>query len=160
MPIDIVRYQVTTGENIPVTREATGDISKDSLAAESVRRGGGFASNPGQEQGPQKRSQQPQAQSGGGSLESQQSYAGPAPTYVTNQRHRDPAGPHGKNLKEGGFEGSGTEAGLLPEPGSMEDPTRIATGLAAQGRKEAGTEQEGGVERKTWYTALGGDKAA
>ncbi|AEO59237.1 hypothetical protein MYCTH_94730 [Thermothelomyces thermophilus ATCC 42464] len=133
MSIGIVHYQVTTGENIPVTREATGDISKDSLAAE-VR---------------QKRSQQPQAQPGGGVLESQQSYAGLAPTYVTNQRHRDPAGPHGRNLKEGGFEGSGTEAGPLPEPGSMEGPTRIATGLAAQGRKEAGTKQEGGVEGKT-----------
>ncbi|KAL2178253.1 uncharacterized protein P884DRAFT_323284 [Thermothelomyces heterothallicus CBS 202.75] len=146
------QYNYTSApSNIPVTREATGDISKDSLAAESVRRGGEFASNPGQEeQGPQKRSQQPQAQPGGGGLESQQSYAGPAPTYATNQRHRDPAGPHGRNLKDGGFEGSGTEAGSgpLPEPGSMEDPTRIATGLAAQGRKEAGTKQEGGVEGK------------
>ncbi|KAL2162396.1 hypothetical protein VTH06DRAFT_7309 [Thermothelomyces fergusii] len=119
--------KVTTGDAIPVTREAPGDTS-----------------NPGQEPG------QPE----GGGLESQRSYAGPAPTYVTNQRHRDPAGPHGKNLKEGGFEGSGTEAGPLPEPGSMEDPARIATGLAAQGRKE------GGVQGKTWYTALGGDKAA
>ncbi|KAL2149166.1 hypothetical protein VTH82DRAFT_8514 [Thermothelomyces myriococcoides] len=160
--------KVTTGENIPVTREAPGSVPKDSLAAESVRRGGGFASNPGQQQGEgaQRRpQQQPRSQSeGSGILESQHSYAGAAPTYVANQWHRDPAGPHGKNLKEGGFEGSGTAAGPLPEPGSKEDPSRIATGLAAQDRKEAGTRQGGGggggVEGKTWYSALGGDEAA
>ncbi|KAL2198186.1 hypothetical protein P885DRAFT_76892 [Corynascus similis CBS 632.67] len=186
--------KVTTGENIPTTREATGKVGQDSLAAESLRKGGEFAANTsagGQyhEQGPQKRSQQHSGtqqtstgagtgnkatslglenkqtsrgtgQTGTGSgegLESQRSYAGAAPTYVNNQWYRDPAGPHGKNLKEGGFEGSGTEGGPLPEPGSMEDPSRIATGLAAQGRKEgAGT----GAQSKTLYTPLGGDENA
>src|SRR5689334_15259614 len=47
--IDTICYQATTGD-VPVTHEATGNVAKDSLAAESVRRGGEFAANPGQEQ--------------------------------------------------------------------------------------------------------------
>ncbi|KAG7286365.1 hypothetical protein NEMBOFW57_008674 [Staphylotrichum longicolle] len=82
---------------------------------------------------------------------------GPAPTYVNSQRYRDPAGPHGKNLKEGGFEGSGTEAGPLPEPGSMEDPSRAATGLGSQSQSQG---KKGGEQGKSWYTPLGGDEPA
>ncbi|KAK4249718.1 hypothetical protein C7999DRAFT_39201 [Corynascus novoguineensis] len=177
--------KVTTGEDIPTKREATGKVAQDSLAAESLRKGGEFAANTpagGQypEQGPQKQSQQhsgthqtstgagtgnkttslgqenQQTSSGtgqtstgsGGGLESQRSYAGPAPTYVYNQWYREPGGPHGKNIKEGGFEGSGTEGGPLPEPGSMEDPSRIATGLGGGG---------GGVsEGKKWKREMSG----
>ncbi|KAK3294990.1 uncharacterized protein B0H64DRAFT_476359 [Chaetomium fimeti] len=212
--------KVTTGENIPVTREAPGNVPEGSLAAESARKGGEFASNPGQhEQAPQKRSQQPQTQSsqtsGGtadkatslnlenqqtargtgqgqglgqgqeqhqatrgqgtgktasetGGLESQSSYGGAAPTYLAGQRHRDPAGPHGKNLTEGGFEGSGTEAGPLPEPGSAEDPARAASrgmraaAAAAPGQGRAGGvgAGAGGVEEGSWYTPLRGDEPA
>ncbi|KAK4126683.1 hypothetical protein N657DRAFT_687117 [Parathielavia appendiculata] len=89
-----------------------------------------------------------------------------APSYVPNQRYRDPAGPHGKNLTEGGFEGSGTEGGPLPEPGTMDDPTRVATrdlkaAMGSQGR-DAGPRQMGGVEGegKSWYTPLKGDESA
>lgn len=86
---------------------------------------------------------------------------GPAPTYVNSQRYRDPAGPHGKNLKEGGFEGSGTEAGPLPEPGSMEDPSRVATGLGSQGQGQGQRQgKKGGEQGKSWYTPLGGDEPA
>lgn len=192
---------MTTGENIPTTREAPGKV-EGSLAAESAHKGGEFASNPGMEQAPQKRSQ-PQASAsaaapskttslhvenqqtargtgqgktakettsssgggGGGGLESQESYGGAAPTYVTNQRYRDPAGPHGKNLQEGGFEGSGTEAGPLPEPGSKDDPTRTAmrdlqTGLRSAPGQGAGPRQPGAVEGKHWYSPLDGDEPA
>jgi len=209
--------KVTTGENIPTTREAPGNVPEGSLAAESASKGGEFASNPGQEQAPQKRSQQSQPQASsragthegggtapakttslhlenqqtargtagqgtpsgggkkmakesssasGGGLESQQSYGGAAPSYAANQRFRDPAGPHGKNLKEGGFEGSGTEAGPLPEPGSMEDPARAATrdlraGMASTVKGTGpGKQTGGGVEGKSWYTPLGGDEPA
>ncbi|KAK4154161.1 hypothetical protein C8A00DRAFT_14695 [Chaetomidium leptoderma] len=201
--------KVTTGENIPTHREAPGKVPEGSLAAESARKGGEFASNPGQEeQGPQKYQQQQQQSSshtggtaankttslhlenqqtsrgtgtgttgkktaketgtgtggGGGGLDSQASYGGAAPTYVSNQRHRNPAGPHGKNLKEGGFEGSGTEAGPLPEPGSMEDPARVATrGMKAGVGGTGGgpnKQQAGGTGGKTWYTPLGGDEPA
>jgi hypothetical protein len=95
------------------------------------------------------------------SIENQQAYGGAAPTYVSNQRYRDPGGPHGKNLTEGGFEGSGTEGGPLPEPGSMDDPSRVAqanfrSGMASQGR-DAGPRQTEGAGEKTWYTPLGGN---
>jgi hypothetical protein len=58
---------------------------------------------------------------------------------------KDKKGPHGKNLKEGGFEGSGTDGGPLPEPGSMEDPARLAElNLIAKAKKVRG----GGVGNK------------
>lgn len=162
---------MTTCEHVATTRKAPGTVPAGSLAAESVHKGGAFASNPGQhEQAPQKRSQQPQAaqsasRSGGGgttdkttplnlenqqtargihtntgkttsetgghssgssSLPNQQSYGGAAPSYLAGQQRRDPAGPHGRNLREGGFEGRGTGAGPLPEPGSAQDPARAA----------------------------------
>lgn len=160
---------MTTGENIPTTREAPGNVLEGSLAAESARKGGAFASNPDQhEQGHEQQARKPGTGTGKtasetGSLENQSSYGGAAPTYLAGQMRRDPAGPHGKNLKEGGFEGSGTEAGPLPEPGSAEDPGRAATrGLsaaaaAAPGVGRAGT---GGVEEGSWYTPLKGDEPA
>lgn len=211
---------MTTGENIPTTREAPGNVPEGSLAAESARKGGAFASNPGQqqqhEQAPQKRSQQPQSssQSGGtpdkttslnlenqqtargtgtgtgqgheqarkqpttdtsktagGGLETQpKAYGGPAPTYLAGQMHRDPAGPHGKNLTEGGFEGSGTERGPLPEPGSVQDPGRAAVrglGVSAVAGPGRGSGTGGGkglgagkVEEGSWYSPLEGDEPA
>lgn len=224
---------MTTGENIPVTREAPGNVPQGSLAAESARKGGAFAENPTQqqgagEQGPKKRQQQPQSssgqqqhtQEGGGTapskttslhLENQQSSRGtgqsegpqgggqqqrqkgqvlgvkgsnppmatgfketnpedqgaPAPSYAANQqRLRDPAGPHGKNLTEGGFEGSGTEEGALPEPGSEQDPTRAATNEMRAGMRSGlrsgggGKEGAGEGKGKSWFTPLGGDEPA
>ncbi|KAK4142061.1 uncharacterized protein C8A04DRAFT_38580 [Dichotomopilus funicola] len=211
--------KVTTGENIPVTREATGPVASGSLAAESTAEGGGFAANKpaleGQEQGRRRQpQQQPQhgrstvRRTGAGDtstslgLENQQTSRGAttgdntgggtrhtrktagasegpttssaqpatAPTYVASQYIRNPAGPHGKNLHEGGFEGSGTAEGALPEPGSMEDPGRAALGLGVGGtassrkgmggggKEEEGTGSASGGE-KTWYTALGDEDA-
>ena len=49
-----------------------------------------------------------------------------APTYVNKQYTRDQAGPHGKNLQEGGFEGSGPGKSIQAEPGSKDDPARLA----------------------------------
>ncbi|KAK4100054.1 hypothetical protein N658DRAFT_559945 [Parathielavia hyrcaniae] len=240
--------KVTTGDR-PVYQEGTGNVAPESLAAESVARGGAFASNPGVEQG-LKRSQQQQWSSsdshradtgtaankttsgilanqqtsrgdegttttqqqqqqhrqqeaqrqqaqgpsdpragsnqqgrvlgattfetvpGAGAMQEPQQQEEPqgqtAPSYVVNQYHRDRAGPHGKNLTEGGFEGSGTAGGPLPEPGSANDPTRAATrdmraAVASQGRN-AGVRQMGGVEGegegKSWYTPLKGDESA
>ncbi|KAH6613795.1 hypothetical protein B0J18DRAFT_460657 [Chaetomium sp. MPI-SDFR-AT-0129] len=214
--------KVTRGENIPVTREATGNVVEGSLAAESTAEGGGFAANKpaleGQEQGRRRQQPQQQPQHGRGStrrtgagdtstslgLENQQTSRGTAaggndttaggtrhtrktagtgegptsssqpaaaPTYVASQYIRNPAGPHGKNLHEGGFEGSGTAEGELPEPGSIEDPGRAALGLGVGGtassRGGSGKEEEGsglapgqgGRGEKTWYTALGDEDA-
>lgn len=194
---------MTTGENIPVAREATGKVAEGSLAAESTAEGGEFAANKpaleGHEQGRRRQQQQPQQQHGGGAtkgtgdtttslgVENQQTSRGTrtqtrktagagegpntsssqpatAPTYVASQYTRDPAGPHGKNLHEGGFEGSGTAEGALPEPGSIEDPGRAALGLGVGGTPSSRKGQDGagsekGPGEKTWFTALGDQDA-
>ncbi|KAK3935534.1 hypothetical protein QBC46DRAFT_242577, partial [Diplogelasinospora grovesii] len=138
--------KVQLGENAPITREGAGPVPDESLAAESIKSGGAFSENRGAipGSGPQRdpgagapytRGEPPkdlrsrdESQGGSGdALENQKSYAGPAPTYVLSREFmKDKKGPHGKNLKEGGFEGSGTDGGPLPEPGSMEDPARLA----------------------------------
>jgi hypothetical protein len=211
---------VTKNVDVPVYQEKPGTVPSESLAAESARTGGAFASNPGQCGGAeqaQTHAQAPHHEGGrragtgtgtgegstaankatslglenaqtargtsseaGGygkpptdlNLENQAAYGGAAPSYVAAQRYRDEGGPHGKNLTEGGFEGSGTAGGALPEPGSAEDPTRVATrdlkaSMGSQGR-DAGPRQEGSAgegrvregEGKTWFTPLGGDEQA
>lgn len=72
--------------------------------------------------------------------------------------------PHGKNLKEGGFEGSGTAEGEWAEPGTEGDPGRkglekiIGKGGGQQqqqqqggerGRKVAGENMFGGLEESS-----------
>jgi hypothetical protein len=113
---------VTTGENIPTTREAPGNAPQTT------------------------------------NLEGQ---GGPAPSSHAATRQQHAGGPHGKNLTEGGFEGSGTEAGPLPEPGSEQDPTRAATSEMRGGRRVGAGGKEGvGAGRGSWYTPLGGDEPA
>lgn len=55
--------------------------------------------------------------------------AGTAPTYIADQYVRDTKGPHGKNIQEG-FDDAGTRDGLKAalgaEPGSDQDPSRLA----------------------------------
>ncbi len=134
---------------------------------DSLRSGGSFASSsenaphPGQEATGFKDS----STSG---LESQASYGGTAPSYVTSQFRHDTKPPHGKNLTEGGFQGSGTDGSPLPEPGSKYDPSRVAEqsmlmGLSAsrharQARK--GDMTSGGLEDEQPYQALGSDESA
>lgn len=82
----------------------------------------------------------------------------------------DKSSPHGKNIKEGGFAGSGTEGGM-PEPGSKKDPGRVAlkdmlasTGTAGNEGAGKGSQEE--VNTKATETgqkgfgALGGDTEA
>lgn len=73
-----------------------------------------------------------------------------APGYIVDQYLSDPSGPHGKNLTEGGFDDSritdGLKKALESEPGSMNDPSRLAEAKFARneaarpsvsGRKDA-----------------------
>lgn len=57
------------------------------------------------------------------------SYAGEAPSYVNTQFIKDSSGPHGKNIQEG-FDDAGLrdglKAALASEPGSKNDPSRLA----------------------------------
>ncbi|KAI5458532.1 hypothetical protein BGZ63DRAFT_391565 [Mariannaea sp. PMI_226] len=186
--------KVDLGQNAPVIQEGVGKVSSESLANESVHEGDGFATNrdvhsenkPESEQTSRvsyaakaseantqsdsseptyaskaRETTQPTSSSG---TENAQSYDGKAPTYVNNQYERDPSGPHGKNLHEGGWDNSKAEDGLKKalnsEPGSTDDPSRLAEQQfqlkqAATGR-DAGPREES-VKTKTAYDALGSE---
>ncbi|KAK4194571.1 hypothetical protein QBC40DRAFT_238272 [Triangularia verruculosa] len=84
---------------------------------------------------------------------------GKAPTYVENVIHETGGRPHGKNLTEGGFEGSGTEEGAWPEPGSENDPGRAALrGLVGGSSAVRGVAK--GVKESKGFGALGNEESA
>ena len=94
--------QVTLGENAPVVREGAGAVPSESLAAQSVREGGEFASNRnisevGSNTASNISSKAPGSAAAGAPGEPQ---GQAAPGYVSNQYTRDSAGPHGKNITE------------------------------------------------------------
>lgn len=155
--------QVTPGDSGPVYQEGTGFVQDSSLAAESKRSGGAFSENRGGNVGEQHHVLSRGSDSGGSAgVEAQQSYGGQAPSYVQSQYHRDPNGPHGKNLQEGGFEGSGPGDSILAEPGSKQDPGRAAEhdlklSQAKTGR-DAGPRQ-GGLEGEHPYQVLDSERS-
>lgn len=171
-----------TSENVPPTHEGVGSVPSDSLAADSIRSGGAFAQgNPSASAGDSV-SHNPRANPPGTahqthptsqSLKHEDPEQGTkAATYAhAGQDLSDQSGPHGKNIKEGGFAGSGTEGGSMPEPGSKRDPGRVAlndmlasTGTA--GKESAGRGSQQGVNTRLAETgqkgfgALGGDTEA
>lgn len=141
-------------------------VDSSSLAAASERSGGGFSENRGAKQPFDQQPHVSGSGSGNGpasSLEAQQSYGGAAPTYVLGQKMRDPAGPHGKNLKEGGFEGSGPGDSITAEPGSERDPARVAEGEMGLARNRVGREagpRQGGLEGGHPYEVLENERSA
>ncbi|KAK3402141.1 hypothetical protein B0T20DRAFT_132169 [Sordaria brevicollis] len=175
-----------TSENVPPKQEGPGPVPSDSLAAESIRHGGAFAQgNPSASAsvGDSTSSKNTRANPPGtahqthptsqSSKHENPEQGKPAPTYTLNaaQELKDQSGPHGKNIQEGGFAGSGTEGGSMPEPGSKRDPGRVAlkdmlakTGSA--GKEGAGKGSQEGVDTKPTETgqkgfgALGGDTEA
>ncbi|KAK3682144.1 hypothetical protein B0T22DRAFT_521204, partial [Podospora appendiculata] len=162
--------KVTTSKNAPFTSEGAGEVSAQSLAADSIRSGGAFASNrgamPGSGATADAHARTPgTADSAYAGVETQQSYGGAAPSYV-NAQAASPAGsgPKGMSLTEGGFAGSGTDGGALPEPGSKRDPARLAEqhmGLGGQNR-EPGVEGGGRLgkgEGEQPFAALERDEA-
>lgn len=157
---------------MPPKQEGPGAIPSDSLAAESIRSGGAFSENPGasvgRESGSQKKANAPgsahQSHPTSQPKHENSEQGRPAPTYVNvAMDHSDKSGPHGKNIKEGGFAGSGTEGGMA-EPGTKRDPGRVAL----QDMLTKGTGSAPGVTKETkptetgpkGYEALGGDTEA
>ncbi|KAK3394890.1 hypothetical protein B0H63DRAFT_61536 [Podospora didyma] len=134
--------------------EGAGAVPNKSLAAESIRAGGEFASNrgavPGSGPAKDNRASAPGSANTNTNptLENQQSYGGAAPSYVLSQQLNTGGTPHGKNLTEGGFAGSGTSGGRLPEPGSKDDPARAVVSAFAEGQhgrtRQAGLEKDQG----------------
>jgi hypothetical protein len=125
--------KVNPGKDAPVNRESAGLVASESLAAESYEQGGEFAQN---------RNAQPEAMSSS-NMRSQagreSASAGEAPSYVADQYIKDTKGPHGKKIKEGisdeaGVKNDGLERALRSEPGSEDDPSRLAERQMLQGQ--------------------------
>ncbi|KAK3331941.1 hypothetical protein B0T19DRAFT_456447 [Cercophora scortea] len=134
--------KVTSTKTAPYKTEGAGEIPTSSLAADSIRAGGVFASNRGAEVGSgateDTRARAPGTKdSAFAGVETQTAYAGAAPSYVNVPVAK--GGPKGANLTEGGFAGSGTGEGALPEPGSRRDPARLAEENMGLGRMEGRT---------------------
>lgn len=133
LPFDSLKLiaQVNAGKNAPVTRESAGDVQNDSLAAESYRAGGEFAKNRNAEPGDVSSRAIPRSQADDSTAES-------APSYVSSQHVSDKGGPHGKNLKGGGFDNQDVQDGVQKafesEPGSINDPGRLAEAKFEQSR--------------------------
>ncbi|RDA90969.1 hypothetical protein CP533_3095 [Ophiocordyceps camponoti-saundersi (nom. inval.)] len=100
--------KVDLGENAPVTREGAGFVASDSLAAESSRNEGDFAEN---------RRNQPEPSQDTGN-------------YTTSHVKTGVSGAQSKISDAGGFDDPRLKDGLAKaiesEPGSMDDPSRLA----------------------------------
>ncbi|EWG47345.1 hypothetical protein FVEG_07476 [Fusarium verticillioides 7600] len=186
--------KVDLGQNAPVKEEGAGTVPNESLAAESLKEGGEFASNEGihGENQPTSRSENASAghntntssapSSGSDSKSSSsapkssgtasksgdsapKSLAGTAPSYVENQYIKE-SGPHGKNLKEG-IDYSNTKDGLKKalesEPGSQDDPSRLAEQQFQQNQTAAGRDagpKQSELEGKTAFDALNNEASS
>ncbi|KUI55443.1 hypothetical protein VP1G_02736 [Cytospora mali] len=154
--------KVTLGENAPVYREGAGDVHPESLAAQSVREGGEFAGNRNINEVGSKSGSDIPAQTHGSTSFSAEPQGQAAPSYVNNQYIRDSAGPHGKNITEDP-ELTGRPGKFNVEPGSQEDPARLAEKNLAlkQTRGAPGTgERQDGAGNQQPYGALDNETSA
>lgn len=92
--------KVTLGENAPVFHEGAGPVASESLAAQSVREGGGFADNHNINEVGSKTGSNISSKVHTSVSASSEPQGQAAPSYVNNQYTRDAAGPHGKNITE------------------------------------------------------------
>ncbi|XWW92818.1 hypothetical protein V2A60_000745 [Cordyceps javanica] len=118
--------KVDLGHKAPQLNERAGVVADDSLAAESYRKDGEFAKNAGAE--PEQF--QNDKNIGSAPKAAQQANGGTAPSYVVDTQLQDRSGPHGKNIREEGFDHpdnqDGLKRALQSEPGSEDDPSRLA----------------------------------
>jgi hypothetical protein len=169
-------------------------VASESLAAESYNEGGAFASNQGVHSENLQASNTSRAdkldaapnaeyreaaqdttsynsasydEATGRSDAKPKSDAGTAPSYVNNQYIRDPNGPHGKNLQEGGWDDSktrdGVQAALNAEPGSQDDPARAAEyqfELKNNAKSRGAGPKEGSLTNETTYDKLDSNASA
>ncbi|KAK2037653.1 hypothetical protein LZ31DRAFT_509271 [Colletotrichum somersetense] len=121
--------KVELGAAAPTRPEAPGPVQPDSLAAESAGHGGKFSENSGVDPNTSKNTDSDNSNNSARAGTGGSSTADPAPTYVLNQYIRDPKGPHGKNIHEGFDDKNvkdGLQEALRAEPGSENDPARVA----------------------------------
>lgn len=169
-PLIHVSQKVDLGKKAPVSQEAAGLVESESLAAESYEHEGEFSEN---------RNAQPEGVSGssqsevGGRKEAsgQQKasgrqgkggVAGEAPSSAADQHSTGAKGHHGKKVKEGMSDktdekNDGLARALRAEPGSEDDPSRLAERQMLQrqslGARGAGPRQ-GELAGETMYDAL------
>lgn len=166
------------GKNAPVNQEAAGLVASESLAAESYEAGGEFAQNrnaqpegvSGSSQRSEVSSSRQEEASGrqkeaSGRQGKKAATAGEAPSYVADQYITDKKGPHGKNVKEGISDkadakkknNDGLERALRAEPGSEDDPSRLAERQMLQGQSLGGGgagPRQGELTGETKYDVL------
>ncbi|KAK0666376.1 hypothetical protein QBC41DRAFT_151215 [Cercophora samala] len=136
-------------------------ISSNSASLESAQMSKSSHSERGQRGMPSKSTKTEESKM----VSSPEGQGGKAPSYVENLVHGSAergGKPHGKNLTEGGFEGSGTAEGALPEPGSEDDPGRAAFRKLA-GSAAAGSGMAKGVkesEGRKGFAQLGSEESA
>ncbi|KAM0479482.1 hypothetical protein ACHAPX_004697 [Trichoderma viride] len=138
--------KVDLGKDAPVSQEAAGLVKGESLAAESYEEGGEFdqnrnaqsegVSSSGQYEGASGRKETSfleeavNLQRSGGRQQAKSAVAGAAPV-------KDTKGPHGKKIKEGlssdDKDSDGLQRALRAEPGSEDDPSRLAERRMLQG---------------------------
>ncbi|OAA71526.1 hypothetical protein ISF_02077 [Cordyceps fumosorosea ARSEF 2679] len=118
--------KVDLGNKAPELRERAGMVADDSLAAESYRKDGEFAKNASVK--PEKFQTDQNIHSG--PKAAQQGNGGSAPSYLVDTQLRDRGGPHGKNIREENLDlpdnSDGLKRALRSEPGSEDDPSRLA----------------------------------
>lgn len=149
-----------------MTQEGAGIVS-GSLAAESVQKGGEFANNRNINDSGSATSGHAGAKvldtpSTDTSALGGAAAAGTAPTYVNNQYTSDSGRPHGKNITEDP-EMTGRPAKFNVEPGSKEDPGRLAEQdlRLKQTRGAPGTgDRQDGAGNQQPYGALDNETAA
>ncbi|KAH7242305.1 hypothetical protein BKA59DRAFT_225693 [Fusarium tricinctum] len=176
--------KVDLGQNAPTKEEGAGKVASESLAAESIEEGGEFASNKGihGENASNKGARSENQPSSGSentssgrttntsSAPSSGSGAAPesadtAPSYVNNQ-YIKASGPHGKNLKEG-IDDSNTKDGLkkalASEPGSNDDPSRLAEFQFQQNQSAVGRDagpKQSELSGKTAFDGLNNETSS
>ncbi|KAH6889778.1 hypothetical protein B0T10DRAFT_40427 [Thelonectria olida] len=162
--------KVDLGKDAPVTGEGTGKAASESLATKSTQEGGDFASNRKAENtsgsdesdsyASKAREMAQQSDKPSQSIGSKDSGSGDTQSRGAQRR---PSGSHRKNV-EGSWDESKDEDGLKKalesEPGSMDDPSRLAEQQYAlkQGAhgRDAGPRQDK-IEGGTAYDALGSE---
>lgn len=162
-----------------MTREATGLVPEDSLAAESLSSGGAFTSNKPSssssssnppEEGFNPASTLPHetpSQHKSHNAHNNSEQGGPAPSYVNVPSALSSGGkPHGKNITQDD-DMTGRPGKFNVEVGSAEDPSREALrdmrlkqtrGAPGTGEREVGV--RGAKEGEQPYAALGGETSA
>lgn len=169
-------------KNAPVAKESAGKVASESLAAESKHEGGEFASNRGiRSENDSSESKSAESKSLGskssesktsdskssgvkkstGSSENTQSHSSrdeqtSSTSGSSAQKHTETKGPHGKNLKEGDWDDSkakdGLKLALESEPGSENDPSRLAEQRFRRQANPGGTAMD--LDTNTKYDAL------